>query len=160
MISSAALKSQGVKGISQIKWASSVASWLLPPDKWEACAENPVILLPACFTRALLSSVEKVRAFTEYLGLEGTRKDHAAAVPAQDSPTVPPCSGVVQTLLEAVSIPGEPCSVPDRPLGEEPFPEIQSEPPLAQLQRLPRVLSLVPEQRSELPRCRPQGNLT
>lgn len=80
--------------------------WLLPPDKWEACVENHVILLPTCFTRALLSSAEKIRLFVEYLELEGTREDHEVQLLAllrtpQRSHSAPG-RRLVQTLLEAL----------------------------------------------------------
>jgi len=51
---------------------------------------------------------------------------------------------------------GEPAPVPDHPLSEEPFPDIQPDSPLLQLYVIPMILSLSPEKGDQcLPLCSP-----
>lgn len=80
----AALDSLGAKSICQIKWASSSECSHL------ACVENRVIIVSTRFTRALLASAEKVRAFTEYQGLRRITECNSWSCPGQ--PNNPPCT--------------------------------------------------------------------
>ncbi|GAB0194069.1 myocardial zonula adherens protein [Grus japonensis] len=65
---------------------------------------------------------------------------------------------VIQTLLELSQarccdhFPGEPVPVPNHPLGEEPFPDIQPKPPLSQLHAIP-LGSITGHQREEMNAC-------
>lgn len=76
------------------------------------------------------------------------------SIPMQDAPGVTPCAWEhcpntpwTQAVLLLWSLPGEPILVPSHPLGENPFPDTQTKPPLAQLHAV--SLSRVTDHKSE-----------
>jgi len=60
---------------------------------------------------------------------------------------------IVQMLpeLDLGHFPGEPVPVPEHPLGAEPFPNTQPDPPLSQLHALPSGPVAVPREQSSAP---------
>lgn len=84
---------------------------------------------------------------TEYPEMAGapTRFIQSNSWPCTDTPTILPCASLGALFkcswssgsLKAVPIPWGACSVPDHPLGKNPFPDTQPNPPLTQLQQCP-----------------------
>ncbi|GAB0184693.1 hypothetical protein GRJ2_000934600 [Grus japonensis] len=96
----------------------------------------------------------------EYPELEGTHKDHQSnswlhTGPAESEQMT---ESIIQTLLELSQarrcdhFPGEPVPVPNHPLSEEPFPDIQPKPPPSQLHSIPSG-SITGHQRKEISAC-------